>query len=304
MTVEDLGPAERRRRLRSGRLGFRIGPFVVHLRSAVEAIDRSVGLLYARYPLDDGVGGHFRLWVDAPSLARRLFRPQVQADFDGQQPFIPLPRSMAAPMLEAGLNWCIGTHAHQFLTIHAATMERGGVALVMPAPPGSGKSTLCAALVARGWRLLSDEFALIDPATGELVAVPRPIALKDGSIEMIRAWWPEAVFGVPAINNENQTVVYVRAPEASVVRAEVRCRPAYVVIPKYTAGAPPVLTPLSPARTALHLADSSFNYNLHGRIGFERIVEIADGARGFTFEYSRVEDGVDAIGRLAVGSGT
>jgi predicted ATPase len=29
--------------------------------------------------------------------------------------------------------------------------------VILPAPPGSGKSTLCAALVTRGWRLLSDE---------------------------------------------------------------------------------------------------------------------------------------------------
>ena len=81
-------------------------------------------------------------------------------------------------MLEAGLNWCIGNLAHQYLVIHSATLERGGRALLMPAPPGSGKSTLCAALITRGWRLLSDEFALVDPATGLLVPVPRPVALK------------------------------------------------------------------------------------------------------------------------------
>jgi hypothetical protein len=63
------------------------------------------------------------------------------------------------------------------------------------------------------------------------------------------------------------------------------------------------LTPLSPARTALHLADSSFNYNLHGRPGFERLVEIADAAHGYTFEYSRLEDGVAAMEHLADGSG-
>ena len=35
-------------------------------------------------------------------------------------------------------------------------------AVILPAPPGSGKSTLCAALVNRGWRLLSDELTLVD----------------------------------------------------------------------------------------------------------------------------------------------
>jgi hypothetical protein len=42
-------------------------------------------------------------------------------------------------------------------------LERGGRALLLPAPSGSGKSTLCAGLAFNGWRLLSDELALLDP---------------------------------------------------------------------------------------------------------------------------------------------
>lgn len=39
---------------------------------------------------------------------------------------------------------------------------------------GAGKSTLCAALCADGWRLLSDEMALIEPDTGRLRGMGRP----------------------------------------------------------------------------------------------------------------------------------
>ena len=175
--------------------------------------------------------------LDHPGFVRRFFRAQAQFTFDHRQPFFPLPASMAAPMLEAGLNWCIGNYANQFLVIHSATLERGGRALLMPAPPGSGKSTLCAALVARGWRLLSDEFALVDPATGLLVPVPRPVALKDASIDVIARWAPDAVLGPSVVNNEGELVAYMRPPAGSVRDSGVTCRAGWIVVPQYVAGA-------------------------------------------------------------------
>ena len=71
--------------------------------------------------------------------------------------------------------------------MHAAVFERDSSAVVLPGPSGVGKSTLCAALVARGWRLLSDEVAMIRPQDGLLQPYPRPISLKNESIEMIAA---------------------------------------------------------------------------------------------------------------------
>lgn len=302
MTVEALPIAERRRRLRDGSLRFRVGPFSVALRSSLPAVEASVTTLYGGHPLSEDEGAHFRIRVDAPSLLRRVFRPQAQFSLDGREPYIPLPLSMAAPMLEAGLNWCIGTHANQFVVIHSATLERDGRALLMPAPPGSGKSTLCAALVGRGWRLLSDEFALVDPATGELLPVPRPVALKDGSIDLIRAWAPDLAFGPPVLNNEGQTVAYVRPPAPSVRASDQRCTPGIIVIPRYEAGAGTTATPMTRARAVLHLADSSFNYNFHGRSGFERLCDIADAAPAVTLRYSRLDEGVAAVESLMRGA--
>ncbi len=299
MTVGELSRTQLRSRLANGGLRLRLGPFLVRVWSSLAAVEECLSSLYASHIVEpDGVGAHFSICADPPSTLRRFIRPQVQLTIDGREPFIPLPQSMAAPMLEAGLNWCIGSAAHQWLVIHAATLERGGRALLMPAPPGSGKSTLCAALVCRGWRLLSDEFALLDPCAGTLAPVPRPIALKEASIGLIRAWAPEAVFGPEVENNEGLTVSYMRPPAGSVEASHVTCQPGWIVVPTYQAGAATRVEQMSRAQALLDLADNSFNYNLHGRVGFERLVDVAEAAPCVTLQYSNLESGVRQVEAL------
>jgi len=284
-----------RARLRGPGLRLQIGPFIALIRSTLSDVERSLSTLYAYHAVEPGEGGaHFTLRVDPPPNLRRFLRRQVQVTFDGRQPFLPLPRSMAPPLLEAGLNWCVGNFAHQYLVIHAATLERHGWALLMPAPPGSGKSTLCAALVSRGWRLLSDEFALVDVATGALVPIPRPVALKDESIGLIRAWAPDTYLGQEVDNNEGERVAYMRPPVDS-VNDVTTVLPGWIVIPRFAAGAGVTVDPMSRARALMHLADNSFNYNFHGSQGFDSLAAIADRAPCCTLHYSDLEAGVRAV---------
>jgi HprK-related kinase A len=122
-----------------------------------------------------------------------LLRRQVQAYLDGHVRYQAAAARMGLPMLESGLNWLVWTSTARFLLVHAAVLEREGAALVMPGPSGVGKSTLCAALVTRGWRLLSDEVAMIRPRDGLLQPYPRPISLKNESIEMIARMAPTRI---------------------------------------------------------------------------------------------------------------
>jgi HprK-related kinase A len=300
VTVGELSARELGSRLNAGRLRLQVGPFLVAIRSSIASVRERIAQLYCHHDVETaGAGGHFSIQLDPPSLVRRLVRRQVTFESDGRRPFLPLPIEMAPLLLEGGLNWCIGTQAHHLVVLHAATLERHGVGLVMPAQPGSGKSTLCAALMTRGWRLLSDEFALIDPVTGELIPVPRPVALKDASVPLIKAWAPEAYFSGQMLNNEGEHVAYLRPDPESVAATGHRCLPRLVVIPRYVRDAPPTVTMLTRARTVVHLADNSFNYNLHGLAGFERLTVIADRGPAAILRYSRLDDGVKVVSELA-----
>lgn len=172
---------------------FRTGPFVVHLKTRIEDIVNNFYALYAGYPLvKDDSYADFHVRIDMPVNIRRWLKPQVFFYLDEIIPFKPLPFNQAYPMLEWGLNWCIANHAHQYLIIHAAVVEKYGKAIIFPAQPGSGKSTLSAALVSRGWRLLSDELALLSLSQQLLVPLARPINLKNESIDIIKKFNPDS----------------------------------------------------------------------------------------------------------------
>jgi HprK-related kinase A len=285
LIVASLSPAELRRRLRATGLRVRLGPVAASIRSPFRGVERAIAAHYAAHPIVDEDGFvDFHVSVDATG-ARRFVRPQAVFRYEGHQPFHPLSAAHAFPLLEWGLNWCVSSQCHQFVIVHSAVVERDGKALVLPAPPGSGKSTLCAALVARGWRLFSDEMALIDVATGRLAAIPRPISLKNASIDVVRRFWPDAWIGPAATNTIKGTVAHATAPRSSVLRAGEDAAPGLVVLPRFEAGAPTTLAPLGKAAAFMQLVENAFNYSVHGRAGFERLATLIDASRCYRLTY-------------------
>ncbi len=246
MKLADLDPVQLRDGLKEGTLGLCIGDFDVRLKSSLPAVLLNLQQLYANYPiLAQGEIADFYLELKSPSMLRRFLRPQVNFYNDGVVPFKPLPLAQAFAMFEWGLNWCVAGNAHDRLIIHAAVVERQGKAVILPGTPGSGKSTLCAAMISRGWRLLSDEMTLIDLENGLVRPFPRPVSLKNQSIEVIQSYAPDAFMGEVVRDTSKGTVGHLRPPAASVDRALEPAAPALVVFPKYRANAGVALTPMS-----------------------------------------------------------
>lgn len=301
MIVEELTPAALDRCLRQEGLRLRTGPVVTRIRSTLRAVRDGIAMHYARHAIENDQGfADFHVSIERPRSVRRWFNKQVVFQFDGRQPFAPLPGDQGFAMLEWGLNWCISSHCHQYLIVHAAVLERGGKALILPAPSGSGKSTLCAGLVfGGGWRLLSDELALIDPASGRVAPLPRPISLKNASIDVIQAFAPHAVFGDPIHETVKGRVAHVQPPAEGVRRAGQVAVPGWVVLPRYVAAAPPQLQPLSKAKTFMTLVDNAFNYNVHGRAGFTAFADLIERSGCYEFSYGSLPEAVAVFDELA-----
>jgi HprK-related kinase A len=299
-SIASLTAAQLRARLAGPGIYMQTGGFVIKLRSPLRQVAEGIGLLYADYPLLDAPGfADFHVDMDTGEGLHRWFRRQVVFRNNGDAPFKPLPVDQAWPMFEWSMNWCVSSRVHDHLVIHAAVIERDGVAAILPAPPGSGKSTLCAALVCRGgWRLLSDELAMVRLSDGLITPLPRPISLKNASIAVIGQYAPHAVFSRSVHNTNKGTVAHVKAPADSVARAQETARPAWIVFPTYVAGAAPLLEPLASARAFMQVADNAFNYSVLGGEGFDALARLIAASASYRFSYGRLDDALDVFARL------
>ena len=304
MRIRDLSPADLLARLGGDGIRLAAGPFNCRLQSGIPEIADELARLYAHHPLvapDAFVD--FHVGVGPGRGLRRWLRPQAVFSVDGVEPFTPLPRNQALAMLEWGLNWCITAYSHHILVIHAACVARGNRAAILPAPPGSGKSTLCAALVNRGWRLLSDELTLIRLDTGEVMGLARPVNLKNASIDIIRAYAPEAFLTRPVHDTTKGTVALMAPSEASVRDVATPARPTWMILPRYRAGADARLAPMGSGAAFLQIADNAMNYHILGTHGFAVVGRLVYDCRSYNFEYSRLDDAIAVFDRLARDAG-
>jgi serine kinase of HPr protein (carbohydrate metabolism regulator) len=66
------------------------------------------------------------------------------------------------PLFELDLYQQVAERAPSGWLLHAATLARDGHAYVFAGPSGAGKTSLTLGLMARGWRLITEEMALVD----------------------------------------------------------------------------------------------------------------------------------------------
>jgi HprK-related kinase A len=287
----------RLRRFRSGR-HLKIGPFTFFVRTDIPALDAAIRLLYEGFPDWPGEADQFadfHVAVRRVSGPRRLVRPQAVFELDGSRPFLPLAASQALLIFESGINWTIADQTSFLLVLHAGVVERGGRAIVLPAPSGSGKSTLCAALVHRGWRLLSDELALLSLADGTISALARPISLKNESIDIIRSLAPGSCITAPLANTTKGHLAYLKPPADSVASVGRQAVPALIIVPKFLPyGVGAAIARKSKAETFKELAASAYNFSLFGRRGFEALAGLVDRCRCYDLRFSDLAEAVRA----------
>lgn len=288
--------------LKDGVLAIQTGTLWFRVRSNLPEVARSLHVLYAANPLSIHPDFcDFHVEVRQPPNLRRWLRPQAEFLVDDDRPFEPLPLDQAPALLEWGMNWTIAASCHQWFSLHAASLEKNGLAVIMPAPPGTGKSTLCALLALRGWRLLSDEITLLDPSDLHAQALARPINLKNASIDLIRKFEPAAVWSPETFDTKKGRVAHLRAPDESVRRMGERALPRWIVFPRYVPDAAPLLTPRLKTQTFKALADNAFNYSTLGETGFTTIAALLDLCDCYDFTYSRFDDALEVFDWLAQG---
>lgn len=287
------------RRLSSEGIGIDFGAVRSRVRTALPAVAGMLRIVYGAYAADDA-SGMFDVTVELRRVRglRSVIGPQCELLTDGVAEFEPFPLDTPLPLLEWGTNYAIANRVLCYLLLHAGVVERNGRAIVMPAMPGAGKSTLTAALSLRGFRLLSDEFGVVRKHDARLLRMLRPLALKNESIDVIQRYEPTAIIGPRFPKTHKGTVAHL-APQRSHVDARHEiAHPALVVFPRFDPSAGVELESVKKTRAFARLAVNSFNYHALGPDGFDALGRLVDQSSCWQLRYGHLDDAIKALSDL------
>jgi HprK-related kinase A len=266
-------------------LRLRIGPVSYRIGSPWAAPIAELRRLYAGYPEPEAGIPTVTARIDAPKPWRRWFRPQVAIEGDFSLPdTVPMALRHGLLALEMAMNMQVALGEQRRLLIHAAAVERGGKAVILPGESGSGKSTLAAMLGEAGWRLMADEFVMIDLDSGLALPFPRAISLKNSAIVAMEARIVDpARFGPPLSGTPKGELRHLRPNAEAIARMDEPARPALVLFPSY--GFEPASDGVSKSELFARLTEGSTNYIALGEAGFARLTELVETVPAARFAY-------------------
>ena len=284
-----------------GDRSYQIGPVHVTLSCRLRPVVDAYHALYETFASDarpnDGSAA-----FDVSVFRRRsrwtgLSHYHIQSDVEDA--FTVRRLSRVLPHIEGAVNLCIARYMPKHLLLHAGALTRSGVGVILPGGPGFGKSTLTAALTARGWNYASDEFAMLNDRNGSLVPYPKALSIKTGSFDLLRE------FGVPV----DAAACFDRAdkgairllPARSIRRDAVASASpiGLIVFPTLAPGCQPVATPMSQAEAVFEMSRRCFNLLRYRSRAIEILSGIAKSALCFRLRSGDLAATCDIMERLA-----
>jgi hypothetical protein len=172
----------------------------------------------------------------------------------------------------------VPTWSRDFLFVHAGSVARHGRGLLLPAPPGRGKSSLVAALLLRGFAYLSEELGAIDPVSGRAYPFPKRLSLDPEALRFFPGvadrLQDRAASGVPLAKR------YARPEDFGADVAAAAPVDRIVFLGPQRPG-PPRVTRLAAAETVERLAASCLNLYRYQERGVVLLSRVASAAEAF-----------------------
>jgi HprK-related kinase A len=297
-TLGDLSDRELRTALLGDGLRIEVGPYIYCIRSPVPLIQQGLQTLYRRFVLADEAGfADFHVELRASSLMHRL-RGKLDFYFDNIRPLNQIEYRHAYAFLEWGMNWCVSVTLNDYMKLHAAVVAKDGVAVIMPGLPGAGKSTLCAALALSGWRVLSDEHALIPLGSSDVVPLYRPVSLKNESIQVIKDFDPMAELGPYAEETHKGVVAHMKADLDPASHDDTPLPAKLILFPRYIPQTPTKVMEKTRSESFIFAAHHSFNYSTLSSTGFATMAKLIDAMQCKELHYSDLQQAVRVVDEL------
>lgn len=276
--------------IRIGPVGFRVGSAWA---GPVDALAR----LYRGYPEPVGGIADFTVRLEPERPWRRWIKPSVAIRGDFVLPeATPLALKHGLLAAEMGMNLQMALGQRRLLLLHASAVERDGKGLLMSGHSGAGKSTLAALLGERGWRLMGDEFALLDPASGLVHPFPRLVSLKNEAIGVMAAEVEPARLGPLLEATPKGSIRHLRPREDAIARMDDAASPALLLFPRF--GHANAVRAMGEAEIFVRLTQASTNYVALGEDGFHALTGLVGAVPARAIDYSDTAGAVALVERL------
>lgn len=253
--------------------------------------------LYAGYPQDEARPADATVRLFAARPWRLWVRPSVHIGGDFIVPdALPLPLSMGLLAAEMGMNLQVALGWRRHMLLHASAVAKDGRVLIMSGESGSGKSTLAALLGEGDWRLMGDEFTLIDPVSGDALAFPRAVSLKNEAIAEVAARVDAARLG-PRMAGTPKGDIRHLIPRADAIAAmHEPARPALLLFPRF--GGDAAVEPMGEGEAFVRLTEASTNYVALGEAGFAALTRLVRETPAFGISYPDSATGIALVQQL------
>lgn len=276
---------------------LKIGPATFRIGSAWPQPIAQLAQLYAAYPDVSGAIADFTVRLQPTSLVRRWLRPSIFITGDhGLADAAPMSLEHGLLAAEMGMNLQMALGWRRHLLLHASSVEKDGRALVMTGESGSGKSTLAALLGERGWRLMGDEFALLDLDSGMILPFPRLVSLKNRAIDVVTAAVGSERMG-PLLRATAKGDIRHMAPHTDAVRRMGEgAMPALLLFPRF--GHAVDVRPLGQGEIFMRLTQASTNYVTLGERGFTALTRFVTQVPARAIDFPSGEAAFDMVDHL------
>jgi HprK-related kinase A len=277
-------------RIAVGPVQFRIGSDWAEPIAALEQ-------LYAEYPKDDTRPADATVRLFAARPWRRWLRPSVHIGGDFIVPdALPLPLSMGLLAAEMGMNLQVALGWRRHMLLHASAVAKDGRAVILSGESGSGKSTLAALLGEGDWRLMGDEFTLIDPEGGNAFAFPRAVSLKNEAIAEVAARVDPSRFGPLLAGTPKGDIRHLIPRSEAIAARHQPARPALLLFPRF--GGETVIEPMGEGEAFVRLTEASTNYVALGEAGFSALTRLVRETPAFGISYPDSATGIALVEQL------
>lgn len=252
--------------------------FVIHCQASPEicrALDIAFGGMWA--PFTPGRATlEYRVQQTASAILLETDATSIRAEDIGELVYL-LDKSITLALQRVRADLC-------FLHSGAVVAPDGRV-IVLTAASGSGKSTLTWALLHHGFGYLSDELAPIDPATLLVHSYPHALCLKRQ---------PPEPYHLPSATLDTSYSLHV--PVAAT--AQQGSLAAIFFVGHRHPENHPILSEVSPARSALHLYANTLNPLSHPNDGLDAIAKIVQQVPSYALNSTNLGAACTAIQAL------